>query len=93
MPDPKPALITIPMEPIGSIPRPPDLLRNLSQVDNGDPALGPLYEDAIRDTIERFVATRSRIDTSTGRDTTFAKIEARVRGTELAEKIIGARGS
>jgi len=36
----KPALITIPTEPIGSLPRPA--------------ALAPLYEDAVRCTIERF---------------------------------------
>jgi 5-methyltetrahydropteroyltriglutamate--homocysteine methyltransferase len=30
-------------------------------------------------------------DTSTSRDTAFAKIRARVLGTKLAEKIIGAR--
>jgi 5-methyltetrahydropteroyltriglutamate--homocysteine methyltransferase len=63
MPDPKPGLITIPTEPIGSIPRPPDLLQKLSQVDSEDPALAPLYEDAIRDTIERFEATGSRVVT------------------------------
>ena len=28
-------------------------------------------------------------DTSTSRDTAFAKIQARVLGTELAEKLIG----
>jgi len=63
MPGPKPALITIPTEPIGSIPRPPDLLQKLSQVDSEDPALASLYEDAIRDTIERFEATGSRVVT------------------------------
>jgi 5-methyltetrahydropteroyltriglutamate--homocysteine methyltransferase len=30
-------------------------------------------------------------DTSTSRDTAFAKIQARVRGTKLAEKLIGGR--
>jgi 5-methyltetrahydropteroyltriglutamate--homocysteine methyltransferase len=49
--------ITIPTEPIGSIPRPIDLIQRLAKVDSEDPNLAPLYEDAIRDTIERFEAT------------------------------------
>src|ERR1700736_6762628 len=59
----KPALINIPSEPIGSIPRPPDLLQKLAQVDSEDPALAALYEDAVRDTIERFEATGSLVIT------------------------------
>src|SRR3979409_316412 len=56
---PKPAPITIPTEPIGSIPRPVDLIERVAQGDSEDPNLAPLYEDAIRDTIERFEATGS----------------------------------
>src|SRR5947208_1988280 len=59
----KPALVAIPTEPIGSIPRPPDLIQKLAQVDSEDPALVALYEDAIRDTIERFEATGSPVVT------------------------------
>src|SRR2546426_11910686 len=59
----KPASIAIPTEPIGSIPRPPDLIEKLAQVDSEDPALVALYEDAIRDTIERFEATGSPVVT------------------------------
>lgn len=55
--------ISIPTEPIGSIPRPPDLIERLAKVDSEDPALGPLYTDAIRDTIERFEATGSPVIT------------------------------
>src|SRR2546430_15352902 len=59
----KPASVAIPTEPIGSIPRPPDLIQKLAQVDSEDPALAALYEDATRDTIERFEATGSPVVT------------------------------
>ncbi|HEV7508106.1 MAG TPA: cobalamin-independent methionine synthase II family protein [Thermoanaerobaculia bacterium] len=49
----------IPTEPIGSIPRPLELIEALASRDGTDPALDPLYEEAIRDTIERFEATGS----------------------------------
>jgi 5-methyltetrahydropteroyltriglutamate--homocysteine methyltransferase len=51
----------IPTEPIGSIPRPPELLDALAITDGTDPALDPLYDAAIRDTIERFEATGSPV--------------------------------
>jgi 5-methyltetrahydropteroyltriglutamate--homocysteine methyltransferase len=59
----KPAPITIPTEPIGSIPRPADLIEKVAKGDSDDPNLAPLYEDAIRDTIERFEATGSPVVT------------------------------
>jgi 5-methyltetrahydropteroyltriglutamate--homocysteine methyltransferase len=59
----KPTPITIPTEPIGSIPRPPDLIERVAKGDSEDPNLHPLYEDAIRDTIERFEATGSPVVT------------------------------
>ncbi len=59
----KPAPITIPTEPIGSIPRPVDLIERVARGDNEDPNLDPLYEDAIRHTIERFEATGSPVVT------------------------------
>src|SRR6267378_4261702 len=55
--------ITIPTEPIGSIPRPPGLIEKVAKSDSEDPNLTPLYEDAIRDTIERFEATGSPVVT------------------------------
>jgi 5-methyltetrahydropteroyltriglutamate--homocysteine methyltransferase len=58
-----PALITIPTEPIGSIPRPLHLIAKLAELGSEDPALAPLYEDAIRDTIERFEAAGSPVVT------------------------------
>ncbi len=55
--------MSIPTEPIGSIPRPLRLLDALATRDGADPALEPLYEEAIRDTIERFEATGSPVIT------------------------------
>jgi 5-methyltetrahydropteroyltriglutamate--homocysteine methyltransferase len=59
----RPAPVTIPTEPIGSIPRPLDLVASVAQGDSEDPALAPLYEAAIRDTIERFEAAGSPVVT------------------------------
>jgi 5-methyltetrahydropteroyltriglutamate--homocysteine methyltransferase len=53
----------IPTEPIGSIPRPPDLIEAVNAGDILDPNLDPHYEDAVKDTIERFEATGSPIIT------------------------------
>jgi 5-methyltetrahydropteroyltriglutamate--homocysteine methyltransferase len=55
--------MNISTEPIGSIPRPARLLEALAARDASDPALDPLYEEAIRDTIERFEATGSPVIT------------------------------
>src|SRR5882672_9581343 len=61
------ASMSIPTEPIGSIPRPLDLIERVAQADsedaNEDPDLAPLFEDAVRDTIERFEATGSPVVT------------------------------
>jgi 5-methyltetrahydropteroyltriglutamate--homocysteine methyltransferase len=54
----------IPTEPIGSIPRPTKLIAAIEKAgDFADPSLDPLYEEAIRDTIEQFEATGSPIIT------------------------------
>src|SRR5687767_9805889 len=55
--------MTIPTEPIGSIPRPLRLIEAISRTDGEDPALDPLYEEAIRDTVEQFEATGSPVIT------------------------------
>jgi 5-methyltetrahydropteroyltriglutamate--homocysteine methyltransferase len=55
--------LTIPTEPIGSIPRTPALIAAVAQMDSEDPALSPLYDEAIRDTVARFEATGSPIIT------------------------------
>ena len=55
--------MTIPTEPIGSIPRPCELIKALADRDCLYPKLDPLYESAIKDTIERFEATGSPVIT------------------------------
>ena len=55
--------MTIPTEPIGSIPRPLALIDAVAQVGSDSPALDELYEAAIRDTVAQFEATGSPIIT------------------------------
>ncbi len=51
----------IPTEPIGSIPRPISLIDAINELGSDDPRLQPMYESAIRDTVERFEATGSPV--------------------------------
>ena len=53
----------IPTEPIGSIPRPPELIRAVEELGPDHPRLDALYEAAVKDTVERFVATGSPVIT------------------------------
>lgn len=56
----------IPTEPIGSIPRPPELVAGMGQLVTGRisrDALRSLYDRAVRDTIQRFEATGSPVIT------------------------------
>ena len=54
----------IPTEPVGSIPRPRELIDAIARAGSGNsPALEPLYEAATRDTIEKFEATGSPVIT------------------------------
>ena len=55
--------MNIPTEPIGSIPRPLELLNAISRQGSSNPTLEPLYDEAVRDTIERFEATGSPVVT------------------------------
>jgi 5-methyltetrahydropteroyltriglutamate--homocysteine methyltransferase len=55
--------MSIPTEPIGSIPRPARLIEAIARIGPTDPQLDPLYDDAIRDTIHRFEATGSPVIT------------------------------
>lgn len=56
--------MNIPTEPIGSIPRPVKLIEAITEAGNyDDPKLDSLYEEALRDTIEKFEATGSPIVT------------------------------
>ena len=53
----------IPTEPIGSIPRPFALVREVAERGGDDPSLNPLYADAVRDTVAHFEATGSPVIT------------------------------
>jgi 5-methyltetrahydropteroyltriglutamate--homocysteine methyltransferase len=53
--------MTTPTELIGSIPRPPKLLAALATRDGNDPALDPLDDEEIRETIAAFEATGSPV--------------------------------
>src|SRR5882724_2947939 len=54
----------IPTEPIGSIPRPAELLEAIRACGDGtDPRLDPLYDAAVRQTIEQFEETGSPLST------------------------------
>lgn len=55
--------ITIPTEPIGSIPRPLFLVDAVAEGDGADPELDSQYEAAIGDTIRQFEATGSPVIT------------------------------
>jgi 5-methyltetrahydropteroyltriglutamate--homocysteine methyltransferase len=59
----EPLAMILPTEPIGSIPRPQALIDALAHHDSDDPELAPLYEAAIRETIERFEETGSPVIT------------------------------
>jgi 5-methyltetrahydropteroyltriglutamate--homocysteine methyltransferase len=55
--------MTIPTEPIGSIPRPSKLLDAIKQHGGSHSSLEPLYDEAVRETIEQFEATGSPVIT------------------------------
>jgi 5-methyltetrahydropteroyltriglutamate--homocysteine methyltransferase len=55
--------VSLPTEPIGSLPRPSELIAAMQQTDSEDPRLDSLYDAAIRDTIARFEATGSPVIT------------------------------
>ena len=55
--------MTIPTEPIGSIPRPPELIDAVANMGHDHPSLEALYREAIRDTVARFEATGSPVVT------------------------------
>jgi 5-methyltetrahydropteroyltriglutamate--homocysteine methyltransferase len=56
-------MITIPTEPIGSIPRPLELIEAVSRSSADDPQLAPLYEAALRETIKLFEESGSPVIT------------------------------
>ena len=83
--------MTIPTEPIGSIPRPLQLLEAAAERANDTEAeLDRLYVEQLGTTDDCGFAPFCD-DTSTSRDTAFAKIRARVLGTALASEVLGGR--
>jgi 5-methyltetrahydropteroyltriglutamate--homocysteine methyltransferase len=59
----KPTPITIPTEPVGRIPRLVDLIERVKNADSEDRKLAPLYDLAVRDTMERFRGAGSPVVT------------------------------
>ena len=55
--------MTIPTEPIGSIPRPLKLLDAIKRYGSSHPRVEPLYDEAVRETIEQFESTGSPVIT------------------------------
>jgi 5-methyltetrahydropteroyltriglutamate--homocysteine methyltransferase len=56
--------MTIPTEPIGSIPRPPALITALARIGSADDeTLQPLFDEAVRETVAQFEATGSPVVT------------------------------
>ena len=53
--------IEIPTEPIGSIPRPVELIEAVAKHGPDDPKVRPIYEEAVRDTVLQFEATGSPV--------------------------------
>ena len=53
----------LPTEPIGSIPRPAELIEAVARKSADDPSIDALYEAAIRDTLKQFEATGSPVIT------------------------------
>src|SRR5688572_16447136 len=53
----------IPTEPIGSLPRPTELIEAVERIGHDNPALEKMYDEAIRDTILQFEATGSPVIT------------------------------
>jgi hypothetical protein len=84
--------MTIPTEPIGSIPRPPQLIEAVARKGSDDPGLEPLYEQAVRDTVQRFEATGSPV-TTTG-SACLAPVRRRPRALQAGGPVgsQGARG-
>lgn len=56
-------MLQIPTEPIGSIPRPPELLEAIEREGPDSPGLQDLYRAVVEDTVQRFEATGSPVVT------------------------------
>jgi hypothetical protein len=93
--------MALPTEPIGSVPSSQALQVGMQAAAEGQLSaaeLDALFDEAVRDTLRRdHLGTTDDCgfspfgdDTSTSRDTAFAKIAARVTGTALASSELGA---
>src|SRR5258706_362353 len=60
---PPPAHTNTPPNPRAPPPSPADLIERVAKGDSEDPGLAPFFEDAVRDTIERFEAAGSPVVT------------------------------
>jgi 5-methyltetrahydropteroyltriglutamate--homocysteine methyltransferase len=96
--------VILPTESIGSIPRPHRLIKAAKTGNSEDPRLNALFDEAeIGNSIleaAKYIPAKQLgttdacgfspfcDDTSTSRDTAFAKIQARVMGTHLASELI-----
>src|SRR6202035_1720699 len=78
--------MNIPTEPIGSIPRPLELLEAMTLYSNSHPRLESLYDKAVRDTIEQFEATGSPVVTA-GEQRKYPRIE---HPKEIRDRILEA---
>ena len=83
--------MTFPTEPIGSIPRPLELIQALARKDAEDSSLEPLYEEAVRDTVKQFEAARSPVITD-GEQRKYHS-SGRIRYTRWRTRIRMASGS
>jgi 5-methyltetrahydropteroyltriglutamate--homocysteine methyltransferase len=57
------SVASLPTEPIGSIPRPLELIETMARLGSDDPALDRMYDAAVQDTIARLEATGSPVIT------------------------------
>lgn len=55
--------MNLPTEPIGSIPRPPELIEALAKYGPDDPRMSSIFEKAVRDTVRELEATGSPVIT------------------------------
>jgi 5-methyltetrahydropteroyltriglutamate--homocysteine methyltransferase len=53
--------MSLPAEPIGSIPRPDPLIEAVATYGSEDPRVAPLYQEAVRDTVREFERTGSPV--------------------------------
>ena len=91
--------MTIPTEPIGSIPRPIPLIRAVAAGEITDPNDDPLYEAAVKDTNERYEATIRLLPDClaslgpSARQALDFKYHAKLRLSEIGERLHRSEGA